>query len=251
MLGRSHLSTVAIIYCLPNEVQGRDRKQLGQKLRRERGTSPIHAQLSQMAFRVPARYPNHPWKTPAADSLTTRKNNRSNTNTNTNTNTKTSQVLQDKKNNQSPNIWRKKEKMRAKYHPHSNIFGGNLTLSNFELGGRQLRTWDWARKNTFYMSSYPLYIWNGHVMCTISWGHKMCQLLNSFKLMGTDEHMGGPRATGNKFWLLWKRGSQLTLRFRSINMLLLLKPAPGYKLESLGSFDRLWFPVRKMVKGIK
>ena len=179
------------------------------------------------------------------------KNNRSNTNTNTNTNTKTSQVLQDKKNNQSPNIWRKKEKMRAKYHPHSNIFGGNLTLSNFELGGRQLRTWDWARKNTFYMSSYPLYIWNGHVMCTISWGHKMCQLLNSFKLMGTDEHMGGPRATGNKFWLLWKRGSQLTLRFRSITMLLLLKPAPGYKLESLGSFDRLWFPVRKMVKGIK
>ena len=72
--GRSHLSTVAIICCLLNEVQGRHRKQLGQKLLRERGTSPIlHAQLSQMAFRVPARYPDHPWKTPAADSLTTRK----------------------------------------------------------------------------------------------------------------------------------------------------------------------------------
>ena len=144
------------------------------------------------------------------------------------------------------------EKMRTKYHPHSNILGENLTLRNFELGGMQLRNWDWAQKNTFQMSTYKLStIWNGYVMCTISWGHKMCQLLNSFKLMGTDGHMGGPRATGNKFWLLWKRGSQLTLRFRSINMLLLLKPAPGYKLESLGSFDRLWFPVRKMVKGIK
>ena len=71
------------------------------------------------------------------------------------------------------------------------------------------------------------------VICTMSWGHEMCQLLNSFKLMGTDEHMGGQRGRPTNSEL-WKRECQLTLRLRSINILLRLKPALyGYKLESL------------------
>ena len=65
-------STLDIIRCRPNNVQGGHWKQLGQKLRqRERGTSPIRRQLSQMAFRVSAaEIRRDPWKTPPADSLT-------------------------------------------------------------------------------------------------------------------------------------------------------------------------------------
>ena len=76
------------------------------------------------------------------------------------------------------------------------------------------------------------------VICTMSWGHEMCQLLNSFKLMGTDEHMGGQRGRPTNSEL-WKRECQLTLRLRSINILLLLKPAPWLQA------GKPWFPVRE------
>ena len=91
----------------------------------------------------------------------------------------------------------------------------------------------------------PSTIWNGYI-CTMSWGRKMCQLPNSFKLMGRDEHMGG-NGDGQQILSCCEKGnSSVNTPVWSINILLLLKP--GYKLESLWSFDRLWFPVRKMVK---